>query len=50
MRGPDNTLRQAREPFARYNLRALPITDADNRLLGVVTYRDIMGLKYRYVD
>jgi Mg/Co/Ni transporter MgtE len=46
----DDTLRKASEQFARYNFRALPITDADNRILGVVTYRDIMGLKHRYVE
>ncbi len=46
----DDTLRKASELFARYNFRALPITDADNKILGVVTYRDIMGLKHRYVE
>jgi CBS domain-containing protein len=46
----DSTLRKAAEMFARYEFRALPITDADNRILGVVTYRDVMGLKHRYVD
>lgn len=46
----DSTLRKASELFARYDFRALPITDADNKILGVVTYRDVMGLKHRYVE
>ncbi len=46
----DSTLRKALELFARYNIRAMPITDDDNKILGVVTYRDIPGLKHRYVE
>ncbi len=46
---PDSTLKQAAEMFARYEFRALPITDDDHKMLGAVTYRDIMGLKHRYV-
>ncbi len=46
----DSTLREAAELFRRYSLRALPITDADHKLVGVVTYRDIMGLKHSYVE
>ena len=46
----DDTLRKASELFTRYGFRALPITDADHKILGVVTYRDIMGLKHRYVE
>ncbi len=45
----DSTLRKASEYFARYNFRALPITDKDNKIMGVVTYRDIMGLRHRYI-
>jgi CBS domain-containing protein/sporulation protein YlmC with PRC-barrel domain len=46
----DSTLRQAAELFARYGFRALPITDDVDRIVGVVTYRDIMGLKHNYVE
>ncbi len=46
----DSTLKQASAMFARYQFRAIPITDDDNKILGVVTYRDIMGLKHRYVE
>jgi CBS-domain-containing membrane protein len=30
--------------------RAIPITDDNDRMLGVVTYRDVVGLKHRYVE
>ena len=46
----DSTLRKASEFFVRYNFRALPITDMDNKIIGVVTYRDIMGLRHRYIE
>jgi magnesium transporter len=46
----DSTLREAAEMFSRYNFRALPITDDDHKILGVVTYRDIVGLKHRFVE
>jgi CBS domain-containing protein len=46
----DSTLRKASEFFTRYNFRALPIADAENKIMGVVTYRDIMGLRHRYIE
>lgn len=39
----DSTLRKESELFARYSFRAMPITDEDNKILAVVTYRDILG-------
>jgi magnesium transporter len=47
---PDSTLKEASEMFTRYDFRALPITDDHDVILGVVTYRDVMGLKHRFVD
>jgi magnesium transporter len=47
---PDSTLKEASEMFTRYDFRALPITDDQDVMLGVVTYRDVMGLKHRFVD
>lgn len=44
---PSDTLRDAFETFERYSFRALPVTDADERLVGVVSYRDIKGIKPR---
>ena len=47
---PDSTLKEAAELFTRYDYRALPITDEGDKILGVVTYRDVMGLKHRFVE
>ena len=47
---PDSTLREAAELFVRYGFRALPITDQEDRILGVVMHRDVMGLKHRFVE
>ena len=43
----DATLREAVMLFERYNFRALPITDENDRLLGAVTSRDMRGLRPR---
>jgi magnesium transporter len=47
---PESTLKEAYETFARYDHRALPITDERDKLLGVVTYRDVVNLKHRFVE
>jgi magnesium transporter len=44
---PDQTLRDATEKFERYGLRAIPVTDEDDRLLGVVSFRNIRGITPR---
>ncbi|MHB8668282.1 MAG: magnesium transporter MgtE N-terminal domain-containing protein [Burkholderiales bacterium] len=44
---PDDTLQDAVDMIGRYGLRAIPVTDNDERLLGVVTFDDIKGLKPR---
>lgn len=46
---PDDTLRRASELFARYLLRALPVTDVQGRILAVLPYRDVVALRRRYV-
>ena len=43
----DATLREAMMLFERYNFRALPITDENDRLLGAVSSRDMRALKPR---
>lgn len=40
-----STLYEASEMFKHYGFRAIPLTDDDNRIVGVVTYRDVMNLK-----
>ena len=47
---PDSTLKEATEMFNRYNFRALPITDENDKILGVITYRDVMNLKHRFIE
>jgi len=42
-----STLKEASELFSRYGYRALPVIDADGRMLGIVPYRDVMELEHR---
>jgi magnesium transporter len=46
---PESTLKQASELFTRYGFRALPLLDAEDKMLGVVPYRDVMNLKHVFV-
>jgi len=46
---PENTLLEAAEMFSRYSFRAIPVTDENKVMLGVIPYRDIMNLKHRFV-
>jgi Mg/Co/Ni transporter MgtE len=47
---PNSTLKEAYEMFARYDYRAIPISDDNDKMLGAVTYRDVVGLKHRFVE
>jgi len=47
---PDSTLKEASGLFARYDFRAIPVTDDREKLLGVVPYRDVMRLKHVLID
>ncbi|MDD1727485.1 MAG: CBS domain-containing protein [Methanospirillum sp.] len=42
----ESTLKEAAEEFTRYDFRALPVTDPDGKIIGVVPYRDIMKLRH----
>jgi len=44
---PDGTLSDAVDMFVRYGFRAIPVTNAGNKLLAVVSFRDIRGIKPR---
>ena len=44
---PDHTLQDAVDMFGRYGFRAIPVTDNEERLLGVVSFDDIKGIKPR---
>jgi len=45
-----STMKQAADSFLRYGFRALPVTDENDIILGVVPYRDVMNLKHRILD
>ena len=45
---PDDTLHDAVDMFFRYSFRAIPVTDDNDLLLGVVSFHDIKGLKPRF--
>ena len=44
-----DTLREAVELFARYSFRAIPVVDDADKLMGIVPFRDIKGLKHRLI-
>ncbi|HYA86715.1 MAG TPA: CBS domain-containing protein [Nitrospirota bacterium] len=46
---PENTLLEAAEMFSRYSFRAIPVTDENKIILGLIPYRDIMNLKHRFI-
>ncbi|MDD1764883.1 MAG: CBS domain-containing protein [Methanomassiliicoccales archaeon] len=48
--GLDSTLRDASRIFARYDFRAVPVTDDEGRIVGVVPYRDVMKLTHHFVE
>jgi len=47
---PESTMKQAKDTFIRYGFRALPVTDKNQIILGVVPYRDVMNLEHRMLD
>jgi Mg/Co/Ni transporter MgtE len=42
------TLEEASQDFLRYGFHALPIVDDDDKIIGVIPYRDVMNLKHRF--
>lgn len=47
---PDSSLKETSRMFRHYNFQALPITDSDDKILGVIPYRDIMNLKHKFLE
>ncbi len=41
---PEDTLADAASEFTRYGFRSLPMVDKDRRLLGVVSYKDLLAI------
>jgi predicted transcriptional regulator len=46
----ESTLKEASQQFARYDFRALPVTDAENKIVGVIPYRDVMNLTHHFLE
>ncbi len=44
---PEASVREAAELFERYDFRALPIVDAEERLVGAISSRDMRSIKSR---
>jgi magnesium transporter len=47
---PTSTLKQAADMFIRYGFEALPVTDENDVILGVVPSRDVLNLKHRILE
>ena len=47
---PGSTLKEAKAMFGRYDFRALPVTDEEHRITGVVPYRDVMNLTHHFIE
>ena len=47
---PYSTLKDASELFNRYDFRAIPVTDEDHHIIGVVTHRDVMKLTHHFIE
>lgn len=46
---PESTLMDASRMFSRYFFRAIPIVDENEKILGVIPYKDIMNLNHRFI-
>lgn len=46
----DSNLKEASAMFTRYGFRAIPITNDVEKIIGVVTFRDMMKLKHRFLE
>ncbi|HVO78166.1 MAG TPA: CBS domain-containing protein [Methanomassiliicoccales archaeon] len=47
---PESTLKEAYELFNRYEFRAIPIVDGEEKIVGVVTFRDVMRLTHHFIE
>ncbi len=47
---PESTYKEAADNFERYNFRAMPVVDHGKKLIGAVTYKDIIGLRHRFIE
>jgi nanoRNase/pAp phosphatase (c-di-AMP/oligoRNAs hydrolase) len=47
---PDLTERQVQDLFTRYDVRALPVVDENNIVIGLVTYKEVAAAKQRLLN
>ncbi len=46
----DSTMKEACEMFKRYGFSAIPVTDSNNKIIGVLSYKDIIKLQHRFLN
>jgi CBS domain-containing protein/sporulation protein YlmC with PRC-barrel domain len=47
---PKSTLKEASDLFERYEFRAIPVVDDNDKIVGVLPYRDVMRLTHQFVE
>ena len=47
---PDMNEKQVENLFTRYDMRALPVVDADNNVIGLVTHKEVASAKVSLID
>jgi len=47
---PTSTLKEASDLFERYEFRAIPVVDDNDKIFGVLPYRDVMKLTHQFVE
>ncbi len=45
--GPDNTLLEAIDTLTKYNITGLPVVDDSNKLVGIISEKNVLVLLYR---
>ncbi len=47
---PSMTEKQVEDLFIRYDVRALPVVDDENRVIGLVSYKEVAAAKVRLLN
>ena len=45
--GPDNTLLETIDALTKYNITGLPVVDDDNKLIGIISEKNVLVLLHR---
>lgn len=48
--GPDQTVKEALEIMATYKISGVPVVDSENKLIGILTNRDLRFLHKRITE